>query len=252
MHFTYFGYVMMATLTQLSGAVPGVAFDLYDSLLFALTLIGTFGVVYNLVAFTLNARHKEGEAAPRAGPPILAGVLGGLLVSVMGNLEGVLESIHARGILPDNFWSWIDIPGLASSQVVSSWYPGNIFLWWWRASRVLADKNFIGQNMIVQPIDELPFFSFILGDNHPHVLALPFVLLAIGLAFNPRSAIKSRDRQPNSTANHLHEGDSSSNSKSRIPGRRIPTKRIVEPGCYALDNDWLLFVSLPSSSVHGS
>ncbi len=72
----YFGYVMMALLTRLSGAVSGVAFDLYDSLLFALTLIGSFGVVYNLVAFTLKARRKEGEAAPHQGPPIIAGCAG--------------------------------------------------------------------------------------------------------------------------------------------------------------------------------
>jgi YYY domain-containing protein len=33
-------------------------------------------------------------------------------------------------------------------------------------------------------IDEFPFFSFLLGDMHPHVLALPFVLLALGLALS--------------------------------------------------------------------
>jgi uncharacterized membrane protein len=180
----YFGYVMMALLTGLSGAVSGVGFDLYDALLFALTLLGSFGVVYNLVAFTLNARHKkDGTVVPDA-PPLAAGILCGLLVAVMGNLEGVLEVLHARGVLPDSFWNWIDIPGLAQSPVINSWYPGDVFMWWWRASRVLADKNFFGQNMGVQPIDEFPFFSFLLGDNHPHVLALPFVLLAIGLAFN--------------------------------------------------------------------
>ena len=134
----YFGYVMLALLTRLSGAISGVAFDLYDSLLFALTMIGSFGVVHNLVAFTLKTRHKEGDAAPRAGPPILAGVLGGLLVTVMGNLEGVLESLHARGIISASFWNWIDIPGapaLAADKITGSWYPGDIFLWWWRASR---------------------------------------------------------------------------------------------------------------------
>ncbi len=88
----YYGYVMLAMLTRLSGAVSGVAFDLYDSLLFALTLIGSFGVVHNLVAFTQKTRHQEGEAPPPAGPPLAAGVLGGLLVTVMSNLEGVLES----------------------------------------------------------------------------------------------------------------------------------------------------------------
>ena len=42
------------------------------------------------------------------------------------------------------------------------------------------DKNPIG----TQPIGEFPAFSFILGDNHPHVLALPFVVMAIGMMLN--------------------------------------------------------------------
>lgn len=33
-------------------------------------------------------------------------------------------------------------------------------------------------------IDEFPFFSFLLSDLHPHVLAMPFALLAIGMALN--------------------------------------------------------------------
>ena len=33
-------------------------------------------------------------------------------------------------------------------------------------------------------IDEFPFFSYLLADLHPHVLAMPFVLLAIALALN--------------------------------------------------------------------
>jgi YYY domain-containing protein len=220
----YFGYVMMALLTSLSGAVSGVAFDLYDSLLFALTLIGSFGVVYNLVAFSLQARHKEGAPAPPTRPPLVAGVLAGVLVTLMGNLEGVLEALHARGVLPAGFWSWIDIPGLAQSQVVNSWYPGDVFLWWWRASRVLADKNFLGQNIGVQPIDEFPSFSFLLGDNHPHVLALPFVLLAIALALN--LFLRLVHREPATDA-----------------GVSVPVQRKWwNPVAYALDNDWLLFV----------
>jgi YYY domain-containing protein len=223
----YFGYLMMAMLTRFSGAVSGIAFDLYDSLLFSLTLIGSFGVVYNLVAFTLKARHKEEGVIVSTRPPLLAGVLGGLLVTLMGNLEGVLESLHASGILPASFWAWIDIPGLASAPVVKSLYPGNIFLWWWRASRVLADKNFIGQNLGVQPIDEFPFFSFILGDNHPHVLALPFVLLAVGLAFNLLARQIGKWK-----ANDPEAGGSEPQHQAHW----------WNPVAFSLDNDWLLFV----------
>jgi YYY domain-containing protein len=188
----YFGYVMMALLTRLTGALPGVAFDLYDSLLFALTFIGSFGIVYNLVAFSRKKRHEQTGGVPREGPALATGVLGGVLVTLMGNLEAVLESLHARGILSERFWNWIDIPDLIKADVIHSWYPGEIFIWWWRASRVLADKNLFGQDIGVQPINEFPFFSFLLGDNHPHVLALPFVLLTIGLAFNLLLKLDSR------------------------------------------------------------
>jgi len=54
--------------------------------------------------------------------------------------------------------------------------------WWWRASRVIHELDPTGQTMGIQPIDEFPGFSFLLGDMHPHVLALPFVLLALALA----------------------------------------------------------------------
>ena len=56
--------------------------------------------------------------------------------------------------------------------------------WWWRASRVIHDLDPLGNSMGIQPIDEFPGFSFLLGDMHPHVLALPFVLLALALALN--------------------------------------------------------------------
>jgi len=224
----YFGYVMMALLTRLSGALPGVGFDLYDALLFALSLIGAFGVVYNLVAFTLKSRHRSDKAVPPEGPALAAGVLGGLMVTVMGNLEGVLESLHASGVLPDSFWRWIDIPELAKAPVINTWYPGEMFIWWWRASRVLADKTFAGVNIGVQPIDEFPFFSFLLGDNHPHVLALPFVLLAIGVAFNLFL------RQINKA-----EFPSTNESNVSNPGS---SRQWWNPAGFTLDNDWLLFI----------
>ena len=49
-------------------------------------------------------------------------------------------------------------------------------------SCVIHDKDLLGNS--VEVIDEFPFFSFLLGDLHPHVLGLPFVLLAIALAVN--------------------------------------------------------------------
>jgi uncharacterized membrane protein len=62
-----------------------------------------------------------------------------------------------------------------------SWVPDR-FWWWWRASRVLQDYDLSGAPKEI--IDEFPFFSYLLADLHPHVLAMPFGLLAMALALN--------------------------------------------------------------------
>ena len=66
---------------------------------------------------------------------------------------------------------------------MASWDPtGRSGIWWWRASRVVGDTGLEGAAKEV--IDEFPMFSFELGDLHPHVLAIPFVLFAVGIALN--------------------------------------------------------------------
>ena len=58
------------------------------------------------------------------------------------------------------------------------------FNWWW-PSRVVWDATRSTVDIVEKryAITEFPFFSFYLGDLHPHVLALPFGLLAMALAF---------------------------------------------------------------------
>jgi YYY domain-containing protein len=183
----YFGYVLMAMLARLSGLRSTVAYNLFIPGLFALTLTGAFSIVYNLVA---SRAAVSGEQVRADGPAIGFGWLGALFVGLMGNLEGLLEVFHSRGLLPAAFWRWLDILDINQSPTPGPWIPTR-FIWWWRASRVIHDCSFAGlaagncnppNNSEV--IDEFPFFSFLLGDVHPHVLALPFVLLAIGLALN--------------------------------------------------------------------
>lgn len=167
----YFGYLMMAALAKLSAVTPAVAFNLGVASLFALAFTGAFTVVRGMVAH--HARRL-----PAGKGPVLFGLLGGTALAVMGNLEGFLEVIHSRGLLPASFWRWLDIKDLLEAPQPGPWMPER-YLWWWRASRVINDRSPLGEPMEV--IDEFPFFSFLLGDMHPHVLALPFVVLAVAV-----------------------------------------------------------------------
>jgi YYY domain-containing protein len=208
----YFGYVLMAMVTRLSGLRATVAFNLFIPTLLALTLTGAFSLVYNLV---VSRAHAGGEEQHEAGRAIGFGMLGALFVGIIGNLEGLLEVFHSRGIFPASFWRWLGIIDINQPPTPGGWIPTR-FIWWWRASRVIHDCSFQGllagncnpPNGNWEVIDEFPFFSFLLGDVHPHVLALPFVLLALGLALNQISNLKSTNlRSP------IPEGHAGSNTQ---------------------------------------
>ena len=171
----YFGYLLIAMLTRLSGIPSSVAFNLAIALLFALTATGSFSLVYNLVTSDKGQQVRESLSG------ILWALLGPLFVVIIGNLEGVFEMLHTRGLGSPGFWQWLDVQGLIDASVNGRWIPTDMW-WWWRASRVVNDRDLQGIHQEV--IDEFPQFSFLLGDMHPHVLALPFVLVALALALN--------------------------------------------------------------------
>jgi YYY domain-containing protein len=208
----YFGYVMMAVLTRLSGAVPSVGYIAASVVWFALTATTAFGVAYDLVGAREGQQGSDERRVP-AGQ-VLYGLLGALFVTVLGNLEGLLEVLHSKGIGGEAFYRWLDVKNLVTAPRSSTWYPGDNW-WWWRASRVIHDKTLSGASQEV--IDEFPFFSFLLGDMHPHVLALPFVLLAIGLALNMVLAARTRGSD-----------DASKSAPARsLPGRWLSYAREI-------------------------
>lgn len=170
----YFGYVLLAFLARLTATPAGIAFNLGNALWFALTALGTYSLLFNLLAIRFGR------------PRLFPALLGPLFVLISGNLEGVLEVMHARhwfwrmqpdGTMTSRFWTWLALPDLNQPPLSDvTWLPSRFWMWW-RASRVINDYTLAGAH--VEVIDEFPFFSFLLADNHPHLLALPFVLLAI-------------------------------------------------------------------------
>ena len=167
----YFGHFTMAFLTHLTGITSSIAYNLSVSLVPAMAAMGAFGLVNNLI------RLSGGSRLTALG----FGLIAPALLLLAGNLEGALEFIHAQGWGGDGFWAWTGVKGLEAGAAGSSAFP-NDFWWWWRATRVI-DTLQAGQSLDYT-ITEFPFFSFILGDLHPHVVSLPFVILGLSLCLN--------------------------------------------------------------------
>ena len=181
----FFGYVMTSMLAMFTGVPATMAFNLMIALIFGLSAIGAYGILYNVLAnYQLPVADDKPVSTRSVQSPIPA-LLAPLFLLMLSNVEGFLEVLHARGFFwkdGPNFWTWLDIPELrdAPSQTLA-WVPER-YWFWWRASRVVQDYELNGTWR--ETIDEFPAFSFILGDLHPHVLSMPFVLLAVAMALN--------------------------------------------------------------------
>ena len=170
----HFGFLIVAIMAKFAGTLGSVAFNLGVSLTFGLTAVGSYGVLFNLLA----VRNGKWQKA------LLPAVMAPFFVLILSNWEGFLHYLHSRGLFWNNlpegasspFWSWLDIQTLVNRPTGDSF--GH--WWWWRASRVIQDYDFsfFGREVI----SEFPFFSFLLGDLHPHVLSLPYVFLILGFA----------------------------------------------------------------------
>jgi YYY domain-containing protein len=242
----YFGYLMMAMLTELSGVPSSVAFNLGITLLFALTVTGAYALVYNLIEGRGNEATRQRGKLVTSLPRYFVSLLGPLFVAILGNLEAIFEVLHSKGLGSAAFWNRLDIKELVSNgQVTGRWFDLGGGWWWWRASRVIHDKDLLGNS--VEVIDEFPFFSFMLGDMHPHVLALPFVLLALALALNVlRQEVTNVKRQASnvklqSPISNLQSPIS--NLQSLISNLRSPFSNFQHPILYALCLGSLAFLN---------
>ena len=168
----YFGHFMMAFLIKLTGISSAVGYNLALTLVPALLAMGAFGLVYNLIRLSGAGRASA----------LGFGLIAPVLVILVGNLEGALEFIHLRDWGGDGFWGWIGIKGLESGVDTGSGTFPDQYWWWWRSTRVI-DTLADGQSLDYT-ITEFPFFSFILGDLHAHVVSLPFMILVLSLGLN--------------------------------------------------------------------
>lgn len=152
-NYYYVGYTIWAAIGKMIGATPAEAFNLALISVFAMTLVAAIGLGANILA------HWYSETVARIG-----GVLTGLLIIIVGNPWAMIRVFENAA----NQWS-------GNLGANFSFFEGIA----WKATRIIIDDPTSSTN----PISEFPAFSFILGDLHPHLLALPYTITALMLAW---------------------------------------------------------------------
>ncbi|MGD9932746.1 MAG: DUF2298 domain-containing protein [Dehalococcoidia bacterium] len=176
----YFGYLHVALLTALSDVPASIGYNLGLAFTFAAAGSAVASLAFALARWTLPRRSL--------GFPIAAAGLAIVFLLAAGSLSAPFEwaAAHERYNEPVYRAFGVDwmIPCTADDAAnesdhcysgavdprTTAWYPTE-FWFWWRGTRIIPDT-----------ITEFPFFSFLLGDLHPHVMALPLILLAVALA----------------------------------------------------------------------
>ncbi len=173
LNYYYFGWFLVAVPMRALRMLPEVAFQLGLATYASLTAVTAFSTVHNLVAAT---RARWGAArSPRI--PIRAGLFSVIALLFMGNLDALRQHYHRLSLV--NEWqAGGDIPVV--HQIVT--FAGGTWAWihgadltrfdWWAPSRVNSGNI---------DITEFPYFSFLFGDLHPHLMDMAFVGLVVSV-----------------------------------------------------------------------
>ena len=208
-NYYYYGYVVIGTVVKWLGIVPAVAYNLVVPTLFMLVGTGAFSIGWNLVQARRSPRPPEeadlyrlqpvGESDPGGGEdnaaaayrterrPFLAGFAAAAGVAVLGNLGSVRMILQGfqrvaappETVLSETFfltrWIW-GLRGFVEVLTTDSELPYALADWYWNPSRAIPAPGDI------EPITEFPFFTFLYGDLHAHMIALPITLFAVAWA----------------------------------------------------------------------
>ena len=181
-NYYYYGFVLSAVPVKLLGIVPSIAYNLILPIMAAMLGLGAFSAGYNLIKgliLTSGESQIHPRWLPNGGQPYFGGILAIFAVLIMGNLgtvrmiwHGVMRLVAPGGTIDGSNWidrlSWT-VQGF-SRVLAGERLPFSVGDWYWIPSRALPGEA----------ITEFPFFTFLYGDPHAHLFALPLTLLAMG------------------------------------------------------------------------
>lgn len=174
LNYYYYGIYLSGVMVKLLGIVPSVAFNLILPLWYAFLGSAAYSLGNTLYGFT----HREIPRTELNRKSIRAGIFSVVGMQVLGNLGTVKqmtdELMELGSSVPvEELNHFVErasafFTGIAkriSGQPLHM-YKGD---WYWIPSRAIPDSS----------ITEFPFFTFLYGDPHAHLFALPMTVLVL-------------------------------------------------------------------------
>jgi len=173
-NYYYFGFILAGIPIKALGIVPSIAYNLVLPTFFALSACAAYSVGFHLWKNKQDVRERAGVS------PWMAGIITVVFVLILGNLGTIkmifngLVALGSGGAAPNSGvfsslqplgWFFQGI-GKTLQGMRIAYYPGD---WYWIPSRAIPGE----------PITEFPFFTFLYGDPHAHLFALPMTFSAL-------------------------------------------------------------------------
>jgi len=180
-NYYYYGFVILGVPIKLLGIVPAVAYNIALPIWYSILILSAFSVGWNIFKGIPRPRAlRVGEQKDKKFFPMAfwVGLATAIVLALLGNLGTVdliitgFQRIAAGSAVVDEagFTQRISWAFQGFFQFLKGtpmpFYPGD---WYWFPSRVIPGE----------PITEFPYFSFIYGDLHAHLIAFPITIFAI-------------------------------------------------------------------------
>lgn len=177
-NYYYYGQVLIGLPIRLLGVIPATAYNILLALWYGMLSVGVFSLAWNITKAIFGRESEEGKSKV-FDLAFWAGLTAMLMLGFLGNLGEVkllVDAIKTLGsggqVIADGTfvqgvqWLLAGIGKLFNGEIL----PVSAGSWYWNPSRTIPGES----------ITEFPFFTFLYGDFHAHLIAMPVVIAAMG------------------------------------------------------------------------
>jgi len=164
-----YGYFVYSAIPSILDMESSMAYNFILPSVLSITFLSTYGLITRIFEIPKNKIYL-----------FLPFIF--IYIYFITPFASILEILSHSTLGTDYIYKLIDIEGITKKENFELFWPNDNW-WWFSISRIISYNKpdiFFSD----YTINEFPSFSFILGDIHPHILVIPFVILGFSMIFD--------------------------------------------------------------------